>query len=133
MPTALFLTPIGGSGTEGDPYQATLSSDVSAHVAVIPSDPVTGKPKFAWALVRATAPAFTAMNAIPGVQQLPDVPLSASFGSLPVVMQNAILAALESKGVGTSQITASVTMGQIVRAIVRHLDAGLRDLSPIGA
>lgn len=118
-----YLSQIIGTGTEDDPYRPKIADLRVNHVAVIPSDPVTGKPKFAWALVIVNTANHTALLSDGQIEALPDLSLDAKLNSLSAAVRNALISRLTAKGISTTGVNVNTTYRDVVRRVGQFLRA----------
>lgn len=114
------LVPVIGTGTESDPWRPKVPEGLS-YSAVIPAR-ADGSPALPWGLVIVAASDLAALDEDVDLDAFPHVPLSTRLGDLPATWRQRIRAALERRGVDTSQATANNTVGDLLRYIGRHLD-----------
>ena len=113
-----FIVPITGDGKSVDTaFAATLTSEVSAHVAVIGVSPATGTPTFTWALIQAGGNAFTNLLATSGVFQLP-APSSALVSTLTASQMLAITQALSHYSIPVSP-NATETLTSLITRLAK--------------
>jgi hypothetical protein len=116
-----YLCPVVGTGTEDDSYRAKVADFGVNHIAVIPSKP-DGTPRFGWCLVKVNAASFAALDADADLDGFPLVSLDATVASLPAGARTRLRAALERRGIDTSDVTGSTPLRAILRRLGRLLD-----------
>jgi hypothetical protein len=113
-----ILVPVLGDGSDANPYRADVPAGTN-HVAMIPTNPATGVPTFAWALVKVAGTNLT--DALSRGDAFPDLTLDANLSSLTNQQRTRIRTFLENRGVTTS-VTASTTLRQLLAAVAGHLE-----------
>lgn len=119
-----FLCPVIGSGTEADPYRAKVADLGVDHSAMIPSR-ADGTPRFLWCIVAVDTASFTALDTDTDLDGIPDISLSTELRDLSAAARNRLQTALSKRGIDTTGITLSTTVGQVLLRVMRTLDPSL--------
>ena len=115
MPIRVYLSPIVGTGTAGDPYRPKVANYGLPWVAVIAGQP-DGRPKFAWSLVLVNASDFTALNADAQLLTIPNVTLDSPISDLTSKERSRIQAGLTQRGIAIT-VADFETVGALLDAI----------------
>jgi hypothetical protein len=124
MSKRYYLCDIVGDGTRDNPYRpavANLTNPGVNYVAVIPSDPATGRPLAAWCLVLASTNNHARIQALPAVDTMPDVSLDTQWNSIDKTRSDAAKAALARRGIGPPSIAPGDGYRVFVRGLGRQL------------
>lgn len=130
MPTRYFIAQILGNGdadvepsvTTGG-YRAAVSDHPDTNVnVVLPNDPVTGRPRFTWALAMVTTASMAALLRDPQLIALPDVGVDTPLDEIDPAELAVVTDALLARGAPASIVDTATTFGELVRGIGRHLD-----------
>lgn len=118
-----FVSRIVGTGTDTDPFRAKVQRlpGVTACVAQIPSDPLTGGPLRQWALCHVEATDYAAVAADPDVFALPNIAKDQLLGSLTLAQRTAIRNRMQS----AFGLDPDVSVNRPFRALLREI--GQRD------
>lgn len=122
-----YLAPIVGNGSRENPYRAKVQDYGVTHVAVVPTDPLTGIPLFSWALVLVSAPNHSTLLTDLDLTALPDFPLDAVLSALQAGVRNAMLTALANRGVDIGPINTNWGYRQVIRHVGQHLDGNFSE------
>lgn len=119
-----YLSPIVGSGTRANPYRAKLSGTAGAsYAAVIPSDPSTGAPKFAWALCIVEAPDHTQLRADAALGPLPVFSPDSRLNGMPAADRVALESVLVRFLGAMTLLNGNPIYREVVRGIGQVLEA----------
>jgi len=131
MPARYYLAPIIGDGsTAATAYRAKVPAGVEFS-NVIPSN-ATGHPLFTWTLVLVNAPSLATTDADITLTALPAIARSAALSTALTAPQVAALfSALNTRGISTTGLSGSSTLGQVLARIGTTLDSGFQ-LTAIG-
>lgn len=121
--------PLAPGATEGEVaahkpwYRLKVSGAVPRYEAIIPTDPVTGIPRFGWGLAMVDAPDFASLDADTQMIGFPRIGLDATLGEAFTTAQlltwrNRLLA----QGIDLTGITRSSTMRELLRRVGRQLE-----------
>lgn len=117
-----FVSRIVGTGIEGDSFRAKVADlpGVTAYVAQIPSDPLTGAPVRQWALCHVEATDYPAIAADPDVFVLPNITLDQLLGALTTQQRTAIRQKVQAVWGVTPDTSVSVPYRALLRWIGRR-------------
>ena len=111
--SVLYLSPVIGTGTDADPQRLALNSYGPGGMACIPTDPATGKNRFAWGLARSPrrVPVDASIIVLPDVEL--DEPINLSLPGWAILK-----AALNARGADTTGLSRTSTLRQIGQAVL---------------
>jgi hypothetical protein len=122
-----YITPIIGSGVEGDPYRAKVSEhSIRAHAVLIPTHPEGhpqyGHPVHDWGLAIVDSDDHTSVLADPDIDALPGIGKEDDIRPIPRTLRQELSARLSAYGIQFDTERAGVRMRDLVRAVGRTLD-----------
>ena len=117
-----YLSPIIGTGAEGDPYRPKIADyGVNWH-GTIKSD-ADGHPEKPWCLVLVEAPDHAKLLADTDLDPLPALPMDAPLALASDLSKSRVAAAAARRGIDTSR---AKTMAEMVSTVGRTLDPTFR-------
>lgn len=99
-----YLSPIIGTGSEFDAYRPKVDTYGVAWAGGMKRNPTTGVPVFAWMLVIVEAKNHTPLLLDPDIYGLPDFPLDGKVSAIQTNTKNAMIAALQARGIDTALV-----------------------------
>lgn len=123
MPKRYYISPIVGDGTEFNPFRPKVADYGVAWAGSIPSDPVTGRPTSAWALVVVNAKNHAALLADGAIDALPDFPLDGKVRSVHTATKNNMVSKMKKRGIDTAFIAGTGGYREVIRGVGKLLDA----------
>jgi hypothetical protein len=121
MSKRYYLCDVVGDGTRDNPFRPAVANLGVNHVAVIPSDPATGRPLANWCLVMVSTNNHASVQALSGVDTLPDVSLDTQWNSVDKGKSDAAKVALTRRGIGLPSISPGDGYRVFLRGIGRQL------------
>lgn len=113
-----YLTDIVGTGeADVDEYRAALMDYGVSVQAGFPCDTETGAPLRDWTLAIVKADDHAPMIADARADVLPDYPLDGKVSGISSVAKAAMLAAMERRGIDTSEVDGTDAYREVIRAI----------------
>lgn len=123
MAKRYYVCDVVGTGSESDPYRPAVADLGVNHVAVIPTDPATGRPLHPWCLVLVATVNHARVAAARGVDALPDVTLDTQWNATDKGKRDAAAAALARRGITPPGIAPGDGFRGYVRGLGRQLQA----------
>ena len=115
-----YLCDIIGDGTEDNPFRVAVANLNVAWVATIPSDPVTGRPLFDWAIVRVAAGNHSEIIKI--CDALPDFPMDGKVTGINLSTKAAMKSKVKARmGGNVAWIDNTDGYREVIRTIGKHL------------
>lgn len=129
MAKRYYLCNIIGDGTDSMPtattgaFRPSIADLGVSWVGTIPSDPITGRPLYSWALVLVNTDNHARVIETPGVDALPDFPLDGKVNAINNVTRTKMDAALNRRGINPAFVSNSDGYRDVIRGIGKTLEA----------
>lgn len=111
----------------GTEYRTKIADYGVPSVAVIPSDPVTGKPLATWALVLVSTNNHGAILADATIDALPDFPLDGKVSAIQTATKNAMISKLQARGIDTAFIGSADGYRDVIRGIGQKFEPAFNE------
>lgn len=127
-----YVSDVIGDGSFNNPYRAaasavaqaqTAAGNTSNSVAIVPTDPTTGKPLFTWALCLVASRNHQPFLADTRLNAMPDVTLDTKVNAVATATLNAAQAALQGRSISTSFISNSSGYRDFINGIGQQLQS----------
>lgn len=122
MSKRYYISPIVGDGTEENSFRPKVADYPVKWVGIIPSDPVTGLPLFAWTLVLVEAQNHGQLISDGAIDPMPEFPLDGKVSAIHNATKNDMLARLQARGIDTTFIGNADGYRDVIRGVGRHLE-----------
>jgi hypothetical protein len=127
MSKRFYISPVIGTGAWDDPFRAAVADEVQKQanggvVAVIPTNPTTGRPLFTFALCIVAVSNHAALDAVVNADRFPDITLDSKISVLTTAQRNALLNFASRRGISTTGLTINSTFRDVVERIGKHLN-----------